>query len=275
MPRDTRTPSRRWSRLITSCWRTAPPCRSSASTPRRRGLDHPQPDAGVGTRGRRRPGRGRGEAGRQRPQRALLRTALPRRLPRRVPRRHGAPHRPRLHPGRRPLDDVRAAGQPGGQQLLPDPGAGGPERRGVHEPDAGLFRRRRDGSSPSAHGHGMGDVPGEPPPHPRAVRTGVGAADLHHRERVGVARHRVGGRRGARPGAGGLPPRASRSRGRRHRERGRRPWLLRVVTPRQLRVGLRLREALRHRARRLRHPGAHREGLGPEYARIIAAHHSR
>ena len=27
MPRDTRTPSRRWSRLITSCWRTAPPCR--------------------------------------------------------------------------------------------------------------------------------------------------------------------------------------------------------------------------------------------------------
>ena len=33
--------------------------------------------------------------------------------------------------------------------------------------------------------------------------------------------------------------------------------------PRQLRVGLRVRQALRHRPRRLRHPGAHGEGLRP------------
>ena len=39
------------------------------------------------------------------------------------------------------------------------------------------------------------------------------------------------------PERGVLPPRASRSRGRRHRERGRHPWLLRVVTPRQLLSG--------------------------------------
>ena len=88
------------------------------------------------------------------------------------------------------------------------------------------------------------------------------AADLHHRERLGVARHRVRRRARARPRAGRLPAGAPRRRRRRHRGRRRRARLLRLEPARQLRVGLRLRQALRHRARRLRHPGAHRQGLG-------------
>lgn len=44
---------------------------------------------------------------------------------------------------------------------------------------------------------------------------------------------------------------------------GRRTRLLRLVPARQLRVGPRPRQALRHRARRLRHPAAHPQGQLP------------
>ena len=66
----------------------------------------------------------------------------------------------------------------------------------------------------------------------------------------------------ARPRADRLPARPPRRRARRDRRRRRRARLLRVVAAGQLRVGLRLREALRHRPRRLRDAGAHAEGLG-------------
>ena len=49
----------------------------------------------------------------------------------------------------------------------------------------------------------------------------------------------------------------------------RRARLLLLVAARQLRVGLGLRQAVRHRARRLRHPGAHPEGSALEYRAII------
>ncbi len=88
------------------------------------------------------------------------------------------------------------------------------------------------------------------------------ATHLRHRERLRVAGRRVRRRARPRPRPGRLPPGAPRSRRRRHRGWRRRAGLLRLVAARQLRVGLRLRQALRHRARRLRHPGPHRQGLG-------------
>src|SRR5439155_17265135 len=64
----------------------------------------------------------------------------------------------------------------------------------------------------------------------------------------------------ARPVARGLSARSSARRARRHRGRLRRPRLLRLVPPRQSRVGTGLLEALRHRARRLRVAAANAEG---------------
>ena len=60
-----------------------------------------------------------------------------------------------------------------------------------------------------------------------------------------------------------LPPQPPGSPLRRHPRGRRRARLLRVVAPRQLRVGPRLRPALRHRPGRLRHPGAHSQGQLP------------
>ena len=137
------------------------------------------------------------------------------------------------------------------------------ERRARLQRAARLRGRRRGGPAPAAHRHGLGAVAREPPPHHRAVGARVRAADLHHRERLGLARHRVGRRPGARPRPGRLPAGPPRRRRRRHRGWHRRARLLRLEPARQLRVGLRLRQALRHRARRLRHPGAHRQGLRP------------
>ncbi|GHC95779.1 hypothetical protein GCM10010313_01240 [Streptomyces violarus] len=89
-----------------------------------------------------------------------------------------------------------------------------------------------------------------------------------------------GGRRGEcrrgrpRQRPGRLPARPShRAAGRDGHRRGR-PRLLRVVPPRQHRVGLRLRQALRHRPRRLRHAAADAEGqlpLVPDHDRRAAA----
>ena len=65
---------------------------------------------------------------------------------------------------------------------------------------------------------------------------------------------------GARPGASRLPAPALHGGAPGDGPRRRSARLLRVVAARQLRVGLRLREAVRHRAGRLRHPRAHGQG---------------
>ncbi len=80
--------------------------------------------------------------------------------------------------------------------------------------------------------------------------------DLDHRERRRLRRRATGRRRRRGPLARRVhlrPPRGTAARGRRRR---RRPPLPRLVAAGQLRVGARLRQAVRDRARGLRHAGA-------------------
>ena len=76
------------------------------------------------------------------------------------------------------------------------------------------------------------------------------------------------------PATDRLPRRPPAGPGRRDRGRCRRPRLLRLVGHRQLRVGCGLRRAVRPRARRLRHPGPHAQGLLPLVPRPHRAHPS-
>ena len=112
--------------------------------------------------------------------------------------------------------------------------------------------------------------------HPDSLRDVLGwlrgvlrrSAHLHHRERGGLRRSGAAGRwrrprAHRRPQPGGLLPRPPARRGRGHRPGRGRARLLRLVAAGQLRVGLRLRQALRHRARGLRHPAAHHQGQRP------------
>ena len=135
-------------------------------------------------------------------------------------------------------------------------------RRQLLQPAA---HRRRPGRAAAAgpagpraatdHGDGLGGRSRRPArrAHAPAPRLRP-AARLHHRERR-VLRRPAGRQRPRRgPGAHRLPagpPRRARARGRRRR---RRAPLLRVVAAGQLRMGRGLRQALRHRPRRLRRP---------------------
>jgi beta-glucosidase len=79
----------------------------------------------------------------------------------------------------------------------------------------------------------------------------------HHRERRRLRRRGRPRRPDPRPPPHRLPPRPHHRCPRRHRA-GRPPrGLPRLVSPRQLRMGLRLLQALRHRPRRLPHPAPH------------------
>ena len=127
-------------------------------------------------------------------------------------------------------------------------------RESAERAAAGRARRRRAGTTTAM---------GWPVDAERAARPAAAAAgrlrrprDLDHRERRGVRRREARRRRRRGPVARRVPrrpPRGAAARGRRRRQR---PPLPRVVAARQLRVGARLRQALRDRARRLRHAGA-------------------
>src|SRR5262249_47906075 len=64
-------------------------------------------------------------------------------------------------------------------------------------------------------------------------------------------------------GAGRVPAPAPGRAARDDRGRGRRAWLLRLVATGQLRVAPRVRQTVRHRARRLRHPAPNAEDQRP------------
>lgn len=141
-----------------------------------------------------------------------------------------------------------------------DPAGPVPHAREVRLPDVprtGMdwqIDMRRSGGLPAA-------------PH-RGLR---GARAVRHRERLGLPRHRRPRRPGPRPRAHPLPGTAP-GRLRRSPAQGRPARrVLRLVPPRQLRMGLRLRQALRPRPRRLRDPEADREDERP----AVRGHHPR
>ena len=93
----------------------------------------------------------------------------------------------------------------------------------------------------------------------RVHEGGSRPADLHHRERRRLRRQARVRRQRPRPGADRLPARPSAGGPARDRRGRGRPRLLPVVPDGQLRVGLRLRQALRRGVRRLRDPDPHPE----------------
>ncbi|CAK7284345.1 hypothetical protein SGPA1_30218 [Streptomyces misionensis JCM 4497] len=213
-------------------------------------------------------GPGRGAADRRPRQRGLPRPDPARRVPGHAAGGHVVGHRlvvrPRRGPGGHPpapgragpqllhagaglLARVRAErparGRPRDERALAVAGLGG---RGV-PPDAG--RAHRDGLD----GRAVGPVR---PDHALLPR-GPGAPVVRDGERRGLRRQARRRRPGPRPRARRLSARPSRRGEPRDRRRGRRARLLPVVPHGQLRVGVRLRQAVRRGVRGLRDPGAH------------------
>ena len=124
---------------------------------------------------------------------------------------------------------------------------------------------------PAGHRHGMGGPARRPDPIAASPRRRLRhPAALRHGERRGVRRRGRPGWAGPRPGTGRVhrQPLARRARG--DGDRGRRSRVLPVVPARQLRVGLRVCQAVRHRARRLRHPGPHPQTSALHFANVAA-----
>src|SRR5215218_3777226 len=226
----------------------------------------PQPgpgDPGVGL-GRR---RGRRAAHRRPLQPAVPRPAVPRPLPGRRARGPGRPGRARQGGRRRPGGDRHPPG-PAGGQLLPALGGGrpagaAPVRRAAVALGRGRRRRVR-GQRPAPDRPRLGDRPLGPGRAAAAAapRLPVAAA-VRDRERGRLRR------RPRRPGPGRrqpsdpVPGRAPAGRPPGHPGRGRPARLLRVVAAGQLRVARGLRQAVRDRLRRLRHPAAAAQGQRP------------
>jgi beta-glucosidase/6-phospho-beta-glucosidase/beta-galactosidase len=134
-----------------------------------------------------------------------------------------------------------------------------PEHLRAGDPDN--LRRDEDRPLPGIEGGVVAHRPGRP------VRAAAAAVQgrpwppaVHHGERLRRRGLRQPGRRGQRPGADQVPAPAPGGRGPGGPGRGEPGGLLRVVPARQLRVGLRVPEAVRDRVRRLRHPAPDPEG---------------
>ena len=184
---------------------------------------------------------------------------------------------PLVHDG--DLDDHRAADRLPRRELLPRRErrrASAPARHAAPASRPPTSRRvavRRQPSRhlpvarPAAHRDGLGGQP-EGLRAPARARSGEEYPTLppllRHRERRRLRRRRVAGRRGPRRSSASTTSSATSDAildaidRRRRRAR-----LLLLVAARQLRVGVGLREAVRHRARRLRDAGAHRQGQRP------------
>ena len=142
-------------------------------------------------------------------------------------------------------------------------------------------RRRRPGPgrptspSPSPTSHAHVQRLGRRARGPLRLRSSGWPADydpppLYVHESGGAFPDTVGRRRaGPRRRPAGLPRRPPAGQPRRPRRRRRPPRLLRVVAARQLRVGRGLPPALRHRARRLRHPASGRRRPAPLWYRDV------
>ena len=160
-------------------------------------------------------------------------------------------------PGRRPGHHRRADRRARRELLLHAHDA----RRHRAAPADDLDRRgerRRHPRGPPDDRDGLGDRAERSARHAGPAAQGVPRdAGGHHRERRRLRRPGGERRRRARRGPSllprGPPPRVPPG----DRRRGRPARLPRVVADGQLRVGVRLLEALRHRARRLRHAAAH------------------
>ena len=113
------------------------------------------------------------------------------------------------------------------------------------------------GGPAAADGDGLGGRARRPLRAARPSAARLRRAHRDHRERSGLRRSARRQRAGRRPRPRRVPRRPHRGRGPRDRRRRGRPPLLRVVADGQLRVEPRLRQALRDRARRLRHAAAH------------------
>ncbi|RYJ22328.1 hypothetical protein CU044_5955 [Streptomyces sp. L-9-10] len=238
----------------------------------RSGLGEPQPGGGQGPYavargpGRATPDRRAGEPGLHRPDAG-------RRVPRGPPRGHRAADRLVVRPHRRRGREQAAAGL-AGHQLLPargglrrsrtgrrGTGRRGTGRRGTgRRPQGPAGRPRRERALPLA-GRRIRRLP------PAARRTdrdglvggsertvrpaaalyarGTGTAPDGHRERRGVPRQAGRGRRGPRPGPDPLSARPSVGGTARDRRRGGCARVLPLVADGQLRVGVRLWQALR------------------------------
>jgi hypothetical protein len=176
----------------------------------------------------------------------------------RLPGRHARGLRRRT-PGRtrRLGRHRRTPGLAGPELLLPADRHRRPGRTGTVRPG-------RTPCGRPTHRHGLGDRRERHRDAAAAAHAGLrGPPAVRHRERLGLPRRRPPRRHGRRPRVAGLPaapPRGLRLRHRQGRPAGR---LLRLVPAGQLRVGVRLRQAVRPGPRRLRDPAAHDQGHGP------------
>src|ERR1700687_5295183 len=217
----------------------------------RRGGQHRAQGSGLRQpRGRRRGGACRGL---HEPPRA--RSGDPRQLPGRV---GGHLRRSLARPARRrPRADPAAAGFPGHQLLHA-------QRHAPRPPDAAGARQHGAPAPPRLHRDRLGVLSAGPRGGAALVPPPLWRpAALRHRERRRLLRPADRERRARGPAAPRLPEAPSARRRRRPGTRRRPPRLFRLVAARQLRVDPGLRQALRHRARRLRDPAAHAESQRP------------
>ena len=238
------TPSRP---RITCCCRTAGRCRRSARGAGRRGRDHPQPRArvrGVRLAG----GRGGGVARRRRGQPLVPRSALPRLVPGRPARAER--DRRAARPGRRPRGDRGAARLPRRQQLLP--------LRRERRRRAAAHRARPGGADDR---HGLGGLPGRAPPPARRVAADYAPPAIYVTENgAAFPDMRVHDGRVHDPERTPTSRRTSTAVARAVARRRAGEGLLRLEHARQLRVGVRLLEAIRDRLHRLPDARARAEG---------------
>ena len=163
---------------------------------------------------------------------------------------------------RRPGHDQPAHRLPRGQLLLPGLPARGQRRRPAARRGAGPLRAARRGRVPPGRAGPDPDGLARRPrralrPAAAPLRGRARAAAVHHRERLRRRGLHEPGGRGERRGADQVPAPAPGGRGPRRQGRGPAGRLLRLVPAGQLRVGLGLPAAIRHRVRRLRDPAPH------------------
>ncbi len=226
--------------------------------PRRAGGHRQQPHP-LRTRHRQRGGR-RGRTARRRARQPLVDgpAARPR-----LPAGHGRAVRDRAAAApRRRGDRRRAAGLARTQILLP--------QRAPRRPRGSLPPRpvRRTARRGPGDRHGLGGARRGTHEHPAPDGGRLrGTLPLRHRERRRLSGHRRPRRTGPRPRAHPLPGRAPDRMRPRRTPRGAAAGVLRLVAAGQLRMGLRVRAALRPRPRRLRHPAADRQDQRPPLRR--------